>query len=133
MNFVRVNSTFDSNECSKKESDTFACTNSTRYELLLKFNLHFFFPNREKTRLIGRIHAVEEAVTCDQQPTIREIQRVPLRNTTTRHVVLRASLPPLLPFHPKPHRPRCFLDAPLPSPPPTASLITNKGFQATCA
>lgn len=133
MNFVRVNSTFDSNECSKKESDTFACTNSTRYELLLKFNLHFFFLKREKTRLIGRIHAVEEAVTCDQQPTIREIQRVPLRNTTTRHVVLRASLPSLPPFHPKPRRPRCFLDTPLPSPPPTASLITNKGFQATCA
>lgn len=84
MNFVRVNSTFDSNECSKKESDTFASTNSTRYELLLKFNLHFFFPNREKTRLIGRIHAVEEAVTCDQQPTIREIQRVPLRNYSPR-------------------------------------------------
>lgn len=129
MNFVRVNSTFDSNECSKKESDIFANTNSTRYELLLKFNLHFFFPNREKTRLIGRIHAVEEAVTCDQQFAKSNVCRF----VTTRHVVLRASLSLLPPFHPKPRRPRCFLDAPLPSPPPTASLITNKGFQATCA
>lgn len=127
MNFVRVNS----NECSKKESDTFASTNSTRYELLLKFNLHFFFPNREKTRLIGCIHAVEEAVTYDQQPTIREIQRVPLRNTTTRHVVLRASLPPHSTPNLAAHGVSSML--PLPSPPPTASLITNKGFQATCA
>lgn len=90
MNFVRVNSTFDSNECSKKESDIFANTNSTRYELLLKFNLHFFFPNREKTRLIDRIHAVEEAVTCDQQFAKSNVCRF----VTTRHVVLRASLPP---------------------------------------
>lgn len=47
------------------------------------------------------------------------------RFVTTRHVVLRASLPPLPPFHPKPRRPRCFLDAP----PPLSSSNRKFNYQ----
>lgn len=130
MNFIRVNSTFDSNECSKKESDTFASTNSTRYELLLKFNLHFFFPNREKTRsIVFTLSKRQSPATSSQQFAKSNVCRF-----VTQLLATLSLEPPFLPYlHSTPSLAAHGVSSMLPSPPPTASLITNKGFQATCA